>query len=66
METVVRDISGAIQHLKNLSDVTLEYCCDELTKGVVEGLRRKQNPQHQVPSSQGKPVTESKASHVLW
>ena len=37
METV-GDISGAIQQLKNLSDVTLETCCDELTRGVVEGL----------------------------
>ena len=56
METVVEDISGAIQQLKNLSNVTLEECCDELTRGVVEGLRRKQTPQHQVPSSTGKPV----------
>ena len=38
METVVRDISGAIQQLKNLSDVTLENCCDELTRGVVGGV----------------------------
>ena len=56
METVVGDISGAIQQLKNLSDVRLEYCYDELTRGVVEGLRKKQTPQHQVPSSPGKPV----------
>ena len=56
METVVGDISGAIQQHKNLSDVTLEECCDELTRGVVEGLRRKQIPQNQVPSSPGKPV----------
>ena len=56
VETVVGDISGGIQQLKNLSDVTLGECCDELTKGVVEGLRRKQNPQHQVPSSPGKHV----------
>ena len=35
METVAGDISGAIQQLKNLSDVTLERCCDELTRGVV-------------------------------
>ena len=35
METVVGDISGAIQQLKNLSDVTLYECCDELTRGVV-------------------------------
>ena len=38
METVVGDISGAIQQLKKLSDVRLEYCCDELTKGVVGGV----------------------------
>ena len=35
METVVGDISGAIQQLKNLSDVRLDDCCDELTRGVV-------------------------------
>ena len=35
METVVGDISGAIQQLKNLSDVRLRDCCDELTRGVV-------------------------------
>ena len=56
VETVVVDISGAIQQFKNLSDVRLDDCCDELTRGVVEGLRRKQTPQHQVPSSPGKPV----------
>ena len=56
METVVGDISGVIQQLKNLSDVTLEECSDELTRGVVEGLQGKQTPQHQVPSSPGKPV----------
>ena len=38
METVVGDIRGAIQQLKNLSDVRLEYCCDELTRGVVGGV----------------------------
>ena len=38
METVVGDISGAIQQLKNLSDVRLEECCDELTRGVVGGV----------------------------
>ena len=38
METVVGDISGAIQQLKNLSNVTLEECCDELTRGVVGGV----------------------------
>ena len=37
METVVWDISGAIQQLKNLSDVTLKYCSDELTRGVIGG-----------------------------
>ena len=56
VETAVGDISGAIQQLKNLSDVTLMECSDEITRGVVEGLRRKQTPQHQVPSSPGKPV----------
>ena len=55
MDTVVGDISGGIQQHKNLSDVTLKDCCDELTRGVVEGLRRKQTPQHQLPSSPGKP-----------
>ena len=38
METVVGDISGAIQQLKNLSDVRLYECCDELTRGVVGGV----------------------------
>ena len=38
METVVGDISGAIQQHKNLSDVRLEDCCDELTRGVVGGV----------------------------
>ena len=38
METVVGDISGAIQQLKSLSDVRLEDCCDELTRGVVGGV----------------------------
>ena len=38
METVVGDISGAIQQLKSLSDVRLEDCCDELTRGVVDGV----------------------------
>ena len=54
--TIVGDISGAIQQLKNLSDVTMKECCDELTRLVVEGLWRKQTPQYQVPSSPGKPV----------
>ena len=38
MDTVVGDISGAIQQLKNLSDVRLKRCCDELTRGVVDGV----------------------------
>ena len=38
MDTVVGDIRGAIQQLKNLSDVTLVYCCDELTRGVVDAV----------------------------
>ena len=38
METVVGDIRGAIQQHKNLSDVTLCDCCDELTRGVVGGV----------------------------
>ena len=38
METVVGDISGAIQQLKNLSDVTLWDCCAEVTRGVVDGV----------------------------
>ena len=38
METVVGDISGAIRQLKNLSDVRLYDCCDELTRGVVGGV----------------------------
>ena len=38
METVVGDISGVIQQLKNLSDVRLDDCCDELTIGVVGGV----------------------------
>ena len=54
-ETVVGDISRCIQQLKNLSEVRLEDCCDELTRGVVEGLWRRYNPQHQLPSTQGKP-----------
>ena len=38
METVVGDISGAIQQLENLSYVRLVDCCDELTRGVVDGV----------------------------
>ena len=37
-ETVIGDISRCIKQLENLSDVRLEDCCDELTRGVVEGL----------------------------
>ena len=41
VETIVGDISRAIVQLidKNLSDVTLEECCDELTRGVVDGVK---------------------------
>ena len=38
METVVGDISEAIQQLKNLSDVRLDDCCGELSRGVVGGV----------------------------
>ena len=38
METVVGDISGAIQQHKNLSDVRLTDYSDELTRGVVGGV----------------------------
>ena len=38
METVVGDISGAIQQHKKLSDVRLDHCYDELTRGVVDGV----------------------------
>ena len=38
METVVGDISGGIQQLENLSHVGLKDCCDELTRGVVDGV----------------------------
>ena len=38
VETVVGDISGAIQQLKNLSDVNLMWCGDELTRGMVGGV----------------------------
>ena len=55
METVVGDISGAIQQLKNLSDVTLEECCDELTRGVVDG----------VSESDGSNITECLCS-ISW
>ena len=65
MKTVVGDISGAIQQLKNLSNVRLNKCCDELTRGVVEGLRRKQTPQHQVPSSPGKPAIATVYVHCI-
>ena len=54
-ETVVGDISRCIKQLENLSEVRLKDCCDELTRGVVEGLWRRHNPQHQLSFSQGKP-----------
>ena len=54
METVVGEISRSVMQLKNLSDVRLESCSDELTRGVVEGLWRKCNLQHRV-SSQSMP-----------
>ena len=54
MGTVVGDISRGVKQLKNLSDVSLESCCDELTRGVVEGLWRRHNPQQQLSSLQGK------------
>ena len=57
VETVVGEISGGIEQLENLSDVRLRRCCDELTRGVVEGLWRRHNPQHQLSFSQGKPDT---------
>ena len=38
METVVGNISGAIQQHKSLSDVKFEECCDELTRGVFGGV----------------------------
>ena len=38
VETVVGDISRGIQQHKNLSDVTLQRCCVELTRGVVDGI----------------------------
>ena len=44
MKTVVGDISGAIQQHKNLSDVSLEKCCDELTRGVVDGVSESDGP----------------------
>ena len=37
-ETVVEDISRGIQQFKNLSEVTLKDCSDELTRGVVDGV----------------------------
>ena len=53
-ESVIGDISGGIEQLKNLSIVILERCCDELIRGVVEGLWKRHNPQHQLSSSGGK------------
>ena len=38
VETVVDDISRGIQQHKNISDVTLQRCCGELTRGVVDGI----------------------------
>ena len=38
MKTVVGNISRGIQQHKNLSNVTLVDSCDELTRGVIEGL----------------------------
>ena len=38
-ETVVGDIRRGIEQFKNLSNVRLEECCNELTRGVVEGLK---------------------------
>ena len=54
VESVVGDISRGVEQLKNLSNVILERCCDELTRGVVEGLWKRHNPQHQLSSSGGK------------
>ena len=54
VETVVGDISRGVKQLKNLQYVILERCCDELIRGVVEGLWRRYNPQHQLSSPQGK------------
>ena len=45
METVVGDISGAIQQHKKLSNVRLVECCDELTRGVVDGVSESDGPQ---------------------
>ena len=53
MDTVVDDISRGIEQLKNLGNVKLEDCCDELTRGVVVGLWRRHNPQHQFSFSGG-------------
>ena len=65
VETVVGDISRSVKQLKNLSEVRLENCCDELTRGVVEGLWRRHNPQHQLSFSQGKPDTVTLTSTSL-
>ena len=37
-ETVIGDISRGFKQLGNLLYVRLKDCCDELTRGVVEGL----------------------------
>ena len=59
METVVGDISSGIQQFKNLSEVTLKDCSDELTRGVLKGLQRPKSFQYQVPLSTGELVTYS-------
>ena len=40
VETVVDDIADAVGKLKNLSNVKLLVCCDELVQGMMAGLRR--------------------------
>ena len=65
METVVGDISRGVKQLECVLDVSLKDCCDELTRGVVEGLWRRHNPQHQLSSSQGKPDIIALASTSL-
>ena len=44
VETVVGDISRAIQQHKNLSYVSLKDCCEELTRGVVDGVSESDGP----------------------
>ena len=43
MKTVVGDISRGVKQLKNLQSVTLDDCCDELTRGMVGGICRRQH-----------------------